>query len=234
MVQRAILQHHRRRRGSEHDWEGTRELTRAQVQFAKDVVADISSNYCINPTRVYASGKSNGGGFTAYLACRADTTLLFAAFAPISPALYPQSLAFEGCDPARPVPIINSHGVVDQTIPYLGRNDSATGQYGVGSATINVPLWRQQWAVRNGCYYNGSAYPSPSVSMPYVNTTEYVWECEAEFEAFTVSNLGHSWPTTQGLDASGAPNNTASFNITSPDMVAFFSRNTLPLWCLDQ
>ncbi|CDZ96634.1 hypothetical protein [Phaffia rhodozyma] len=202
------------------------------VQFAKDVVADISSHYCINPVRVYASGKSNGGGFTAYLACRPDTSTLFAAFAPVSPvspALYNGTLAFSGCDPSRPVPIINSHGVVDQTIPFEGRNVSATGDYGVGTATINVSLWRRQWAIRNGCYSNGSL-PDPTYTIhPYPNATEEVWQCNAVLEAFTTSDLGHSWPTTLGLDSSGAPNNTASYNLTNPSILDFFSVNTLPI-----
>ena len=200
-----------------------------QVQFAKDVVADIETYYCINPLRVYASGKSNGGGFTAYLACRPDTSVLFAAFAPVSPALYPESLAFDGCDPARPVPTITSHGIVDDTIPFIGRNDSKTGQYGVGSATINVPLWRRQWAIRNGCYSRDSL-PNPTYTLnPYTDATEEVWQCNAEFYAFTTSTLGHSWPTTHGLDSSGAPNNTASYNLTSPSILDFFSRTTLPI-----
>jgi poly(3-hydroxybutyrate) depolymerase len=198
------------------------------------VVADISDNYCIDPKRIYASGKSNGGGFTAYMACRQDTTRIFAAFAPVSPALYNGTLAFSGCDPARPIPIITSHGVEDQTIPFDGRNDSS-GAYGVGTATINVSLWREQWAVRNGCAEtsNGSYPPPTDVTNPYANTTEYVWSCDAEIQAYTVSNLGHSWPTTQGLDSSGAPNNTASFNFTDPPLVDFFSKQTLPDWCFE-
>lgn len=187
-------------------------------------MADIQSAYCIDRSRVYASGKSNGGGFTAYMACRQDTSTLFAAFAPVSPALYPQSLAFSGCNPARAVPIVNSHGVVDTTIPFNGRNDT-NGTYGTGTATINVPLWREQWALRNGC-----ANDTPtSTTNPYPNTTELAWNCgSATLQAYTVANLGHSWPTTQGLDSSGAPNNIASFNLTSPDVLAFFSANSLP------
>lgn len=194
------------------------------MQFAKDIVTDIQNAYCIDRTRIYATGKSNGGGFTAYLACRQDTSTLFAAFAPVSAALYPESLAFGGCNPARSVPIITSHGVLDTTIPYIGRNDS-NGTYGVGTATINVPLWRRQWALRNGCK---SDIPT-TTTYPYPNTTELVWRCNGStIQAYTISNLGHTWPTTQGLDASGAPNNTASFDLTYPAILTYFSVNSLP------
>ncbi|KAK4686350.1 polyhydroxybutyrate depolymerase, partial [Tremellales sp. Uapishka_1] len=197
------------------------------VQFTKDILTDVSANFSVNPARIYASGKSNGGGFTAYLACRPDTSLIFAAFAPVSPALYPESLAFSGCNPSRPIPLINSHGVVDQTIPFYGRNDSKTGLYGVGTSTINVPQWREEWAIRNGCP-NGNA---TRTTMPYNQTIEQVWRCDEPVEAFTVANLGHSWPTTLGLDTSGGINSTASFNLTAPKLVHFFSQHSLNLDC---
>lgn len=64
----------------------------------------------------------------------------------VSPALYNGTLAFSGmfapwshpflidlrwldvhtgCNPGRPVSLINSHGEVDKTIPYVGRNDTS-------------------------------------------------------------------------------------------------------------
>lgn len=215
------------------------------VQFTKDILTDLTSFLCVDLHRIYASGKSNGGGFAAYLACREDTAGLFAAFAPVSAALYPESLAFSGiqgvddgqgqgqeeCEPGRSVPIINSHGEQDQTIPYLGRNDTApprgSGLYGEGTSTVNVPQWRAEWALRNGC-----ASGQPDVSVDYYNgTTVQKWTaaqgCNAELVAYTTSYLGHSWPTTQGLDSSGAPNNTARFNFTDPAMLGFFTENWL-------
>lgn len=211
------------------------------VQFTKDILTDLASLLCINLHRFYAAGKSNGGGFVSYLACRSDTAGLFAAFASASPALYPESLAFTGvggvdngqpaCDPGRAVPIINSHGEQDQTIPYLGRNDTAppkgSGLYGEGTSTINVPQYRRLWATRNGC-----ASEEPDVTQYLYNgTTVQKWTatqgCKAEFVAYTTDYLGHSWPTTGGLDASGAPNNTARFNYTDPAVASFFTENWL-------
>ena len=123
---------------------------------------------------------------------------------------------------------------MDDTIPFEGRVDKATGQNGTGTSTINVPLWREQWAIRNGCYSQDGSVNATVVSEPYDDTTKYVWDCNAKFIGYTVSTLGHSWPTTQGLDGSGAPNNTASFNITSPDILQFFTDNILPLCYLGQ
>ena len=182
--------------------------------------------------RLYAAGKFNGGGFVNYLSCREDTAGLFAAFASASPALYPESLAFgDECQPGRAVPVINSFGEQDQTIPYLGRNDSAppkgTGLYGQGTSTVNVPAWRGDWAIRNGC----SSREPDVVQELYNGTVVQKWTkaqgCKEDVVAYTSAYLGHSWPTTLGLDSSGAPNNTARFNWTDPAVASFFTENWL-------
>lgn len=75
--------------------------------------------------------------------------------------------------------------------------------------------------------------------MPYNETTKQVWDkenngCEAEVVAYTTEYLGHSWPTTLGLDSSGAPNNTAQFNLTDPGLVEFFGTWYLPEWAVER
>ncbi|ORY26980.1 Alpha/Beta hydrolase protein [Naematelia encephala] len=196
------------------------------IQFIKDIIADVSSNFTIDPSRKYASGKSNGGGLTALLACRHDTTSLFAAFAPVSPALYPGTLAFSHCDPVRPVPIYHAHGILDVVTSYYGRGPLEPG-YG---PEPDVRVWRRQWAERNGCKGETGTLPEPDeVFHPHVNTTEEIWHCQgAEVRALTIDYLGHSWPTTEGLDPSGSPNHVATFNFTHQHLVQFFSSHQLP------
>ena len=199
----------------------------AQVQYVKDILNDVASNYTIDSTRRYACGKSNGGGFTAMLACRPDTSLLFAAFAPVSPALYPGTFAFSGCNPSRPVPILHSHGIEDTITPFHGR-----GAMDVGfGPEPDVRDWRADWAERNGC--TKDQVSNSSVSYPHDNTTEEVWECLTPVRALTMEGLGHAWPTTEGLDRAGAPNETATFNFTSSHLVQFFTDNPLPVKYLE-
>ena len=50
------------------------------LQFTSDLLAHIKENYCVDTNHVYASGKSNGGGFVDFLAC-SDNGDDFAAFA---------------------------------------------------------------------------------------------------------------------------------------------------------
>jgi polyhydroxybutyrate depolymerase len=79
--------------------------------FTRAMVAAIAAEYCIDTTRVYATGFSNGAAMAFRLACEA--TDLFAAFAPVA-----GSLAFPQCQPveARPMEIINN--VSDPIVPF--------------------------------------------------------------------------------------------------------------------
>ena len=196
-----------------------------EIAYVFDILETVYSTYNIDTSRVYACGKSNGGGFTALLACRPDTSAVFAAFAPVSPALYQGTFAFYNCSPSDPKPILHAHGVEDVITPFHGDLDP-TFRFG---PEPDVRLWRRAWAERNGCKgrYDGE-WPVPKVEEVHPGTWEEVWDCPgAEVRALTVEGLGHAWPSTLGLDLSGSPNQTANFNFTSQHLVQFFSRHTL-------
>lgn len=85
--------------------------------------------------------------------------------------------------------------------------------------------WRQGWVVRNNC--TGSSL-TPKTSTPFKNTTEYAWDClKVDVNGITGAGLGHSWPTTLGLDPAGAPENVAKFNMTAAFIIPFFNDNPL-------
>ncbi|KAK5942626.1 hypothetical protein PMZ80_005191 [Knufia obscura] len=93
------------------------------LQFTSDLVAHILKNRSIEPSRIYASGKSNGGGFVSTLACSSNGDE-FAASAMAALALYIDCNANRGinvapsCGGGRPRKILQAHGSNDQTIPY--------------------------------------------------------------------------------------------------------------------
>lgn len=59
----------------------------------------LVEDYCVDETRVYATGMSGGGLFTSQLVCEmSDRVAVAVSVAAIS---YPES-----CDPVRPVPLI--------------------------------------------------------------------------------------------------------------------------------
>ena len=73
--------------------------------------AHVESTVCIDPSRVYAAGMSNGGAFASGLAC--DSARTFGAIASVS-GLAP-------CRSGGPaVPVIAFHGTADPIYPYDG------------------------------------------------------------------------------------------------------------------
>lgn len=123
------------------------------VKFTLDMISSLTSNYCIDEDRIFAAGKSNGGGFSAdILACDPVASTKIAAFAGVSGAYYQGTNDTDcnadtvaiACNPGRkPVPIFETHGSADTTIPYLGgarRN----------RCLPTVPHFMTAWSKRNG------------------------------------------------------------------------------------
>lgn len=213
-----------------HIWKGApyENTTVDDIAYVYDMIETIAETYTIDRSRIYACGKSNGGGFTALLACRPDTSATIAAFAPVSPALYQGTFSFHGCNASRPVPIFHIHGVEDTITPFYGR----TPEEGSFGPEPDVRVWRRQWAERNGCVpgaYPGQLAQPDSVAEVHPGVWEEVWNCPggAEVRSLSVEGLGHAWPSTLGLDLAGSPNQTANFNLTNQHLVQFFSRHSI-------
>jgi polyhydroxybutyrate depolymerase len=137
------------------------------VGFTRDLVAAVESNYCIDTSRVYATGFSNGSAMVFRLACEAAD--LFAAFAPIS-----GSLALFPCQPSQPRPILISNNIPDPVVNYkLG-----TFSYG-------------EFLRMNGCDATRQ-----TVDLAPTASCEIAPDCAdgATTEFCSVQNLGHHWP----------------------------------------
>jgi poly(3-hydroxybutyrate) depolymerase len=125
---------------------------------------------------------------------------------------------------------VNSHGVEDTTAPFHGRSAKECGN----GPLPDIEAWRQQWADRNAAIEYGargdtSAVGNRTVSQSFTDVTNTTWSGDGwDIVGLTVDKLGHSWPTTAGLDQSGRPNNTATFNFTSEVMIPFFDQHVLP------
>lgn len=197
----------------------------SKIAYVFDIISKVSKNYSIDTSRIYACGKSNGGGFTTLLACRPDTSVIFAGFAAVSPALYENTYSFFNCSPSYPVPILHAHGVEDAVAPFYGTtiNDTSHGP------EPDVRWWRRQWTEINWCSRRfPGEWAQPNATEVHPGTWEEVWDCPgAEVRSLTIEGLGHSWPSTLGLDMAGSPNQTTNFNFTQQHLVQFFSRHRL-------
>lgn len=198
------------------------------IDFTLDLLDSLEQELCIDADRVYAAGKSNGGGLVNLLACNSTSAGRFAAFASVSGAYYEDRLARD-CAPQRvPVPFLEFHGVNDTTVPYVGKNgsDDAQSEYAV------FPFV-QTWAERNGCPQDAPATDMESLYSGEV--TRFSWSCDGNVDVvqhYREDDLGHIWPSTVLNDdcqqiPKQCPEGHYVFNATSV-IFDFFERWTLP------
>ena len=153
------------------------------VKFTTDLLDHLEGTLCVDTDAVYATGKSNGAGFTGILACELADRI--AAIAPVSGAFYQQG---KRCTPSRPVPVLDIHGTGDTTIPYGG-----DGQRDLPS----VETWVRDWSVRDHCN------PDPKTTQLGDDVLEFTYKgCKADVVHVAVTDGGHTWP---GSDASSGP-----------------------------
>lgn len=154
------------------------------ILFTADLVHDVQVSYDIDNTRIYASGKSNGGGFVDTLAC-STTGDLFAAFAMAAAALYTDTFIKPvNCAGERPRAILEAHGTGDKTIPINGRMDCSTP---------NIARWTSRWGKRNGC----DSHKDRNIAFPSwgENTTYSCNGTQNFIQQYRVNDLGHCWPS---------------------------------------
>ncbi|KAL9109764.1 MAG: hypothetical protein Q9227_005633 [Pyrenula ochraceoflavens] len=210
------------------------------ITFTSDLITHLSSTYCIDPSRIYATGKSNGAGLCGLLACDPTTSSQIAAFAPVSGAFYlgvldaPNSTSLPPCNPsprAGGIPFLEFHGFIDKTIPYLGGEDSSDR-----GATVAIPQYMQQWAQRDGI-----SDPSASDSVKTLCTDQgyppvlmHSWGGGngdgdgggGVVQHYNISNLEHDWPSRSANDDDKSGTFTTCFEATEVIM-EFFNRFTL-------
>jgi polyhydroxybutyrate depolymerase len=205
------------------------------MAYVGDLLDEVDETLCVDDRRVYATGLSNGAFVTSSIACvYADR---IAAVAPVAGIR-----DIEGCEPARPVPVVAFHGTEDTYVGY-------DGGYGEGAANLpnpdgsrrsaeqveelessdvqgpSVPETTADWAVRNGCD------PEPAEERVASDVVLMTFDCppDATVELYTVEGGGHSWP---GSDFSVAIEGAVGATTLSIDanevMWEFFEQHPMP------
>jgi len=113
------------------------------LTFTNDMINKFQKELCVDPSRIYATGFSNGGGMSHYLACRLAGRI--AAVVPIAGNYF--VLPDGGCQPSRAVALLEIHGTADNVIAYNGRPDKDFPGWPLPS----MPNYLAEWAKRNGC-----------------------------------------------------------------------------------
>ncbi|KAJ4395873.1 hypothetical protein N0V93_000087 [Gnomoniopsis smithogilvyi] len=213
-------------------WQGSPGVTSDDIGFTKKILDQVGKQYCVDEQRIYATGKSQGGGMAGLLAADPDLSTMIAAFAPVAGAFYvsedakcrPDTVNISS-DPGRPdIPILELHGEADDVIPYDGGADR-------GDCLPAIPHWIQSWAQSNGL-------------DPDTNTTSKVKGAtnnKATVFQFGTGNslgmvthimvgedIGHDWPSTEdNEDNTIQGHGPASFNASSI-IIDFFDSHSMP------
>ncbi|MGH3216108.1 MAG: alpha/beta hydrolase family esterase [Trebonia sp.] len=183
------------------------------VTFLTGLVGGLEARYCVNTSRVYATGMSGGGRMASQLACDASPT--FAAVAPVAGLRFPRP-----CPAVRPVPVIAFHGTADAVDPFEGN--------GQPYWTYSVPTAAQRWATKDGCQ---AASPRAVHGNSYLLTEYGGCAANTAIELYALSDEGHEWPGGPTMPAAitkelGPQSDAVNANAF---MWAFFEAHPLPV-----
>ncbi len=163
------------------------------VGFVLALLAELAGRTRLDPTRVYATGLSNGAMMTLRLA--ADASDRLAAIAPVAGALRVDA-------PPSPVPVLAFHSVDDPRAPYaggLGPPFPFTNQR-VEHPPLEPTL--EVWARAAGCAAEPEVVdrrqgPAREDGRPPHTATLLVWPgCDGPVEValWRLTGAGHVWP----------------------------------------
>lgn len=162
------------------------------------LVEHLGSELCVDTTRIYATGLSNGAMLTSTLVCARSHVL--AAAAPVAGIL-----DHPGCSPSRPVPVVAFHGTEDPILRFNGGVDVSAlpgAEAPSGPPTTRPPIDLDgpghpaavaAFAERNGCR------PEPADTELTAEVVHRVFDCPpgADVEFYIVIGGGHTWPSSQ-------------------------------------
>jgi polyhydroxybutyrate depolymerase len=166
-------------------WSLSRSTGNVDVERVEALIPQALAAVCGDPKRVFATGVSNGGGFTARLGC--ETQLR--AIAPVAGGYR----SLDPCPDDRRTSVLEIHGTGDNVVPYEG----LPPDYG-GSALTYISGWGR----RDGC----KEHPARKREGRKIVHLRYV-DCAdgLAVEHFRLEDLDHGWPTrATGFDTNEA------------------------------
>ena len=183
----------------------------SDIDFARDLLDSLEAQLCIDASRVYAAGISNGSGFAQQLACAMPDRI--AAVGAVAAMVYPLR-----CAGTRAIPIIAFFGTEDPCVPYTG----GTSKCGLMLPIPAVEDAARDWAKHNNCD------PSPANANVSANvrTITYI---SCQDDAFVVLVVieggGHTWPGSIDVPRLGATTHEIS---ATDQMWRFFAAHPMP------
>jgi polyhydroxybutyrate depolymerase len=194
---------------------------RDDIAFANALIDTLIDDWCADPRRIYSTGMSNGGYFTARLLCEIADRI--AAASSVAGTFHPV-----GCAPVRPVSYLAFHGTDDLVVPFDGSGESVlvSGDDPVLRAFFSqvMPDEFGEFAADAGCRRRPkrSTVGTDVVRHRYVNC-----DGDASLVFFEITGGGHTWPSSPLADQVSALGYTTDDVDATADSWAFFEGYTL-------
>lgn len=186
--------------GIDNQWQGDPAAKSDDVGFTLDMINSLQEQYCIDPDKIYATGQSNGGGFSAnILACHNVASRRIAAFAGVSGAYY-QGTSDENCNAdtvpikcnagRKNVPVLEFHGKKDDVIPYNGGKRR-------NRCLPKIPHFMNAWAKRNGL---GESHTNDKIKDGHITKMEWgSGGLKGLNTHYAIDNMPHTWPNEKNV-----------------------------------
>lgn len=196
------------------------------VLFLKNLMADLSLSFNMDPDRLYVNGLSNGGFMVNLLACDAFDT--FAAFASVAGSS--TSGLDDLCADSPPAPMMIVHGTADNNVTWDGLEEQLAEGVPIYTS-LPLPILANFWAVHNGCDGDIETEELPQLGNSSGTSVEIhrAQDCDdgGAVDFYVVVNGGHNWP---GVDSTLSPEILGNINRdfdAGEAMWAFYRQHSL-------
>ena len=165
--------------------------------YITKILDSVELQLCIDQSRVFSTGISNGAMMSVRLACSLSSRI--AAIAPVAGAYYPpDSLnlnSAETCPDTRPVPMLAFHGTADTVVPYNG----GVGNGISGGINFRLPVDDNtpaedvlaDWSVHNAC---AGGRTEAQIDTEVRLITYDSCAANAIVRHYAIDGGGHTWP----------------------------------------
>jgi len=162
------------------------------IYFIESIIDELSSQYSIDLTRVYACGYSLGGEFVYELLCRLNNKIAAGVVVARTMGQY----QYENCNPEHPTAIMTILGTEDYESNYDGVVYNGVTYY------ISADDTHQYWTNYNNTDINPSEIDLPNNNFSDGSTvTKRIWgngEACVSVVELRVNGGGHDWPGSTG------------------------------------
>ena len=160
------------------------------IGFTRAMLDDLAKVANVDTNRVFATGLSNGGIMSHYVASELSDRI--AAVAPVG-----GPLMMDAPNAKRPVPVMHFHGTGDEFAPFKG----GFGKGGAGGKGVtdfkSVDHTIQSWVKANDCKPEPEVVALPDKADDGMKCTRKTWsggKDGSEVVLIEIENGGHTWP----------------------------------------